>query len=234
MEVDEPFEQTAQTEDQIIGGTVDNGDPAIVAIFTHLPNETSGYLCTGTIISSTKVLTAAHCVDPDVIGTGNIHEVLLGTTLTGGRLAVSSAAWDPAFDVNNLQNGHDIAVVTLAQPTNITPIPFNTTALSSSTLSTPVRIVGYGTNTHFGQGSGTKRTASTTVNSYDSALVHIGRTSKQTCHGDSGGPALQVINGVERVIGVTSYGTDLPIYQCFGGGYSTRVDAYQAFINANL
>ncbi len=227
-------DQFAEHQDEIIGGTVDNGDPAIVALFTHLPGESSGYLCTGTIISSTKVLTAAHCVDPDVVGAGNVHEVLLGTTLSGGSLAVSAVAWDPAFDVNNLQGGHDVAVVTLAQPTAITPIAFNTTPLSSSTLSTNVRIVGYGTNNHFGQGSGTKRTATTRVNSYDSALVHIGTTSRQTCHGDSGGPALQVIGGVERVIGVTSFGSDLPFFQCFGGGYSTRIDAYAAFINANL
>lgn len=223
-----------QARQAIIGGATDNGDPAIVAIFTHLPNQTSGYLCTGTIISATKVLTAAHCVDPDVIGPGNVHEILLGTTLNGGTLAVSGAAYDPAFDVNNLQAGHDVAVITLAAPTNIAPIPFNTFALTSAATSANTRIAGYGTNNHFGSGSGTKRVATTRINSFDAALLHIGTTSRQTCHGDSGGPALQVINGVERVVGITSYGMDLPIYQCFGGGYSTRVDSYQAFITANL
>lgn len=223
-----------QARQAIIGGTTNNGDPAIVAIFTHLPGETSGYLCTGTIISSTKVLTAAHCVDPDVIGTGNVHEILLGTTLNGGTLATSGAVYDPAFDVNNLPGGHDVALITLAAPTTITPIPFNTIALTSAATSANTRISGYGTNNHFGSGSGTKRVATTRINSFDSALLHIGTTSRQTCHGDSGGPALQVINGVERVVGITSYGTDLPFFQCFGGGYSTRVDTNQAFITANL
>jgi secreted trypsin-like serine protease len=227
----EPFD-LAEAQKHIIGGTTDNGDPAIVALFAHQPNQTSGYLCTGTIITPTKVLTAAHCVDPDVIGTGYVFDVLLGTQLgSGGSLAVSAVAYDPAFDVNNLTAGHDVAVVTLAQATSIAPIPFNTTALGASTN---VRIVGYGTSNHTGGGAGTKRTASTTINSFDQQLVHIGRTSRQTCHGDSGGPALQTINGQERVIGITSFGTDLPFFQCFGGGYDTRVDTNTAFINANL
>ena len=229
---DEQQQEIAEAEDPIIGGTTDNGDPAIVALFAHLPNETSGYLCTGTIVTATKILTAAHCVDPDVIGPGYIHEVMLGSPFgAGGTLAVSATAFDSAFDVNNLQNGHDVAVVTLAAATAITPIPFNTGALGSGT---GVRIVGYGTNNHTGGGAGTKRTANTSIVGTSSTLLHIGQTSRQTCHGDSGGPALKTINGVETIVGLTSYGSDLPFFQCFGGGYDTRVDAYTAFINANL
>src|SRR4051794_37673594 len=74
---------TGEGDDAIIGGTTDNGDPSVVALFAHQPGATSGSLCTGTVISSTKVLTAAHCVDPRVVGAGNVFEVLTGTALAG-------------------------------------------------------------------------------------------------------------------------------------------------------
>src|SRR5689334_19575959 len=54
-------EDTGSAEQGIIGGAVDNGDPSVVAIFVHQPGASSGSLCTGTVISSRAVLTAAHC-----------------------------------------------------------------------------------------------------------------------------------------------------------------------------
>jgi secreted trypsin-like serine protease len=98
-----------------------------------------------------------------------------------------------------------------------------------------VRIVGYGTSSHQNTGSGTKRTATTTIVDYDNVVVLIGTSSRQTCHGDSGGPALQTLNGKETVIGVTSYGMDRSSGQvCYGGGYDTRIDRYADFITAHL
>src|SRR5262245_31419439 len=75
-----PSDDSVSTDEQsIIGGTTDNGDPSVVAVFAHAPGATSGSLCTGTIISSRAVLTAAHCVDPAAVGAGQVFEVLTGT-----------------------------------------------------------------------------------------------------------------------------------------------------------
>ncbi|MCE9579365.1 MAG: trypsin-like serine protease [Deltaproteobacteria bacterium] len=218
-------------EQDIIGGTTDTGDPSVVAIFAHQPGATSGSLCTGTVISARAVLTAAHCVDPRVVGTGNVFEVLPGTTLSlSNSLAVSATAFDSAFNPNNLGGGHDIAVVTLAQPTTLTPIPYNRGALGTGS----VRIVGYGSNTHSNTGAGTKRQATTTIASSTSTLVTIGTSNKQTCHGDSGGPAFQTIGGQEVIIGVTSYGYDRTTTVCYNGGVDTRVNAYTGFVDSHL
>ncbi len=226
-----------QVDSPVIGGTTDTGDPSIVAIFAHPPNSNSGSLCTGTVIASQTVLTAAHCVDPRVIGNGNVFDVYQGTYFgtSSSRLSVSSVAYDTEFDLNHLENGHDIAVITLAKPTSLTPVPFNTQALGSANLSTPVRVVGYGASTHRNTGAGTKRTATTRIASIYSLFVKIGTSNQQTCHGDSGGPALQMIDGTERLIGVTSFGSDRSTTNvCFGGGYDTRVDKYVDFIESYL
>jgi secreted trypsin-like serine protease len=233
----DPDEVTDAVDSPIIGGTTDNADPSIVAIFAHPANSSSGSLCTGTVVSSRAVLTAAHCVDPRVIGSGNVFDVYTGTNLGSSttRLRVSAAAFDSQFDPNQLEKGHDVAVLTLKQATSLTPVPFNQAPLTDANLRVPVRLVGYGVSTHQATGAGTKRSVTTSVDYFDNALVEIGSSSQQTCHGDSGGPALQVINGVETVIGVTSFGMDKSATNvCFGGGYDTRVDTYRDFVNAHL
>lgn len=223
-------------DQEIIGGTTDNGDPSIVALFIHDPGATTGNLCSATVISPRKVLTAAHCVDPRVIGANKVFEVVVGTALSGSpRLAVSGTAFDPAWNPNDLQAGHDVGIVTLAEPTTLTPIAFFQGTYDNTLAGQPIRIVGYGNSNHSGTGAGTKRTATTTVAGFNAVTIQIGTTSRQTCNGDSGGPALQTINGVETVVGITSFGQSIPgIFECFGGGFDTRVDFVRPFINANL
>jgi secreted trypsin-like serine protease len=222
----------SDTEQSIIGGLPDTGDPSVVAIFTHAPGSDSGSLCTGTVISPRAVLTAAHCVDPRLNGSGNVIDVIVGPNLGGTRLAVASTAFDPAFNPNNARGGHDVAVVRLASPTTLPPIPYNR---SHTVSGLPVRLVGYGTNTHADTGAGTKRQALTRIVGSNPLLVQIGSSSSQTCHGDSGGPALQFLGGVETIIGVTSFGTDNSATSvCFGGGFDTRVDSVLAFIDSHL
>ena len=225
-----------ETDEDVIGGSIDNGDPSVVAVFAHAAGATSGSLCTGSVISSTTVLTAAHCVDPTAVGANQVYDVWTGPVFgQGTRLSVASVAWDTAFDINNPVAGHDIAIVKLAQPTTLAPLPFG-----QSTGSGSVRIVGFGMNTHvvnpyIPSGAGQKRQARTNIDSATATQITIGNTGVQTCHGDSGGPAFQTINGRETIVGVVSYGEDLSsTLVCVQGGTDTRVGAYMAFINAHL
>ena len=215
----------ASDEQSIIGGATDNGDPCVVALFVHAPGATSGSLCTGTVIGARTVLTAAHCVSPVTVGTGQVFEILSGTTLTGTRVVASSTTYNPAWNVNNLFGGHDIGIVHSSAT-----LPFPVCGRGAVNVGQTVRLVGYGTNTHANTGSGTKRQVTVSIVGSNGVLIQDGNSNQQTCHGDSGGPAFQGSN----VVGVTSFGSDQSQTSvCFGGGYHVRVDADTAFINAN-
>jgi secreted trypsin-like serine protease len=232
-----PEHETVTSADMpVIGGSTDTGDPSIVAIFARPPQSNYGSLCTGTVISPRSILTAAHCVDPSAVGERTVFEIYQGTQIGESRpLEVASVSFDPKFDIANVQNGHDIAILTLAKPTTLKPIPVNRKPLTDSNRQMEVRVVGYGANSHRATGAGTKRSVTTSIKSISSLLVQIGNSNQQSCHGDSGGPALQRIGGVETVIGVTSFGLDRSTTNvCFGGGYDTRVDAYSDFIRPHL
>lgn len=230
--------ETAQDRSEIIGGVNDTGDPAIVAVYGIKDGATSGVLCTGTVISPTVVLTAAHCVHPDPAGEGNTYYVLTANDLTdkahpSPKLAVKETHYDPAFDPKAVWNGHDIAVVILDAPTTITPIPWNNAALADSLKGQPTRLVGYGLNDSFGQkGAGIKRQTTVKLNNFDPLFVKTGGLIpwKGICSGDSGGPILMKIGGVEKVVGVNSFG----IIFCLSESSSTRVDIYKDFVQKYL
>ncbi len=229
---------TAQEQQGIIGGVVDTGDPAVVAVYAIKPGEESGALCTGTVISPTVVLTAAHCVHPDTVGTGNTFYVLTAPDLTdpmnpSPKLAVKETHYDPDFDVNQILNGHDIAVVILDAPTTIRPIPWNAAAMNNRLVGQNARLVGYGLSNSFAQtGAGVKRQVTVPLNTFDDLFVKTGKLFpwKGICSGDSGGPVLMKINGVEKVVGVNSFG----ILYCLSESSSTRVDTYKAFVESFL
>lgn len=217
----------ATADQSVIGGVTDAGDPCVVALFAHLPGATSGSICTGSVIGPHTVLTAAHCVDPAVIGTGQIVEILSGTTCVLPGIVASSTTFDPAWNPANLFAGHDIGIV---HTTNVLPFP---TCAIGPLANVPTRLVGYGSNTHTNTGVCTKRTVTTNLVGVNAILAQFGNSNMQTCHGDSGGPAFQVFQGREVIVGVTSFGQDQPPQVCFGGGIDDRTDAFAAFINAN-
>jgi V8-like Glu-specific endopeptidase len=230
--------QLEEAEEAIIGGTETTGDPAVAALVAFKPGETSGSLCTATLINPTLLLTAAHCVDPAVIGAGMQFEARFHHDIRNMpadkpelRVPVKSVHWNTKFDKNNLPGGNDIAVAVLDRPapSHIKPIPYAKAALPAG-LSGQVRIVGFGLNNGFdtqGTSAGTKREAMTNLGAVTALFVETGGSGQpRICSGDSGGPVLAKINGVETVIGVNSYG----FIFCLGSGQSTRVDAYPDFM----
>jgi MYXO-CTERM domain-containing protein len=221
----------------IINGTTDSGDPAVVLVGAQMPGSQSGSLCTGEIISPHVVLTAAHCVSPDTVGAGSKFIVFVGpvldnTAANSDFLPVLETHYDMMFDLNNPTAGHDVGVVILKNPTTITPIPYNRTALPQSMVGQAARLVGYGitmASDTMGTTAGTRRQAPTKLASFDALLLNFQDMQHNICEGDSGGPAFMTIDGTEKIVGVTSYGFQgCPVSM---PGTDTRVDAYASFID---
>ena len=205
-------------------------------------------MCTGEIISPHVVLTAAHCVDPATVGTGAKTIVFIGSMLpaTGAPppdqlLAVKETHFDSSFDENHPENGHDVGVVILVNPTTITPVPYNRTPMPQTMVGQAARLVGYGITSGSdtsGATAGTRREAPTTLANLDSLFVGLQDGQHGICEGDSGGPSFMKFDGVERIVGVTSFGfQNCPLTPPAGtppgfeAGNDTRIDTYADFID---
>jgi uncharacterized protein (TIGR03382 family) len=205
----------------VIGGTVTEGDPAVVALTT----PTGSPFCSGTLISPSVVLTAAHCIDM-AGGNPNIT-IFFGTNSfgEGTKIGVSRAGRHPEW-TGNLGN-YDIGMVLLnfpIDPAIAEPLPLNTSPTTDH-VEEPYRVVGFGVYERETLTSdGRKREGTTTVNGHTSGdIVLIGDQDTVVCFGDSGGPGFLTIDDVEYVAGVHSYTTSS---ECYPPNGDTRVDLY--------
>ncbi len=228
----------ARVDRAIIGGTPDADDPAVVLLISYPPDESSIFTCTASFVAPTLLVTAAHCVNesahpsftfgvflgPDANAYSDVAS--LAPKLVGVKEVHAHPNYNPLspFDA-------DIGVVVLNEAQSIVPLPYQKSALTSSIVSQPARLVGYG-QTIYGVFNDAKYQAATSVAALDSGdTVSVGDSGHHSCVGDSGGPALVVMNGVETMIGVDSY-TDDP--GCSEPSHYRRVDLYQAFIEQYL
>jgi Trypsin len=197
--------------------------------------------CTGTLISSTVFLTAAHCEIPGVTRvkvTFDSAYVAPGTTFTGTWHA------DPLYNQSQ-SDPHDIAVIVLDSSPGIAPAQLPA-AGSNSNLPKDQKFtsVGYGTlSAQNGPGGHSfpiddvRKFAVGTLNSVTNSWLRISQNASTgnggTCYGDSGGPNFLGAGSSEtRVIAATTitgdtscrstnvdYRLDTPSARSFPAGY---------------
>ncbi|MFE4667924.1 S1 family peptidase [Streptomyces sp. NPDC056716] len=224
----------------VVGGTTTTTTayPYVMQITDASQNQ----FCGGTLISPTKVVTAAHCMVGET--TSSVRVVGGRTYLNGtnGTVAQVSRIWiHPEY--TSVTRGDDVAVLTLSTSMPYATIPY-VAATDTGLYATgaTARVLGWGDTSENGSSSNQLRTATVPTVSDTSCrtsygtrfvatdMVCAGLTNGgvDTCQGDSGGPL--VIGG--RLAGITSWGDGcarpgLP-------GVYTRLTTFSALVTAQL
>lgn len=203
--------EIASTAQPIIGGSTAPFDDAVVMLSIG---------CTGTLIRPNVVLTAAHCLPSGSVSFGPALGQFVAT-----RRVIDD--FDSRRYNSGLFAGGDIALLRLETdaPADITPLPFNDalTLTEAEHEGAEVRTVGYGNTDGINNtGFGTRRQVTHNILGIESETIVTGTESANTCQGDSGGPTFMLINGVEHVIAVTSFGQG----GCLGPSRQTRTDVF--------
>lgn len=156
----------------VTNGNVDNAAHPYVGALTALNNGARVLACTGTLVTPTVLVTAAHCTtqvqqitgghtvdvsfDPNIMSTAATCQLANCTVAPTGPLYTGTMITDPDFVYSSGQSystsvdSHDIAVVVFSNAVPVTPAQLPTAGLldqlsaSGSLASTPVTDVGYG------------------------------------------------------------------------------------------
>ena len=215
----------AGDEVRIVGGQIETRFPAVGALLAD-----GEWFCTGTAIGRRVILTAGHCLDGM---TGEV-EFFLGADANhpqnGKRFSARSIHPHPNYSSDD---NYDVGIVVLDDDVGVDPIPARLDPLGQDIIGRDATFVGYGLTVQDGDG-GEKRSVAIPISEVNNFFIGYATPNKNTCNGDSGGPALMDIGHGLEVIGVTSYGDA----GCTEYGYNTRPDVFaswiQAFLDGNI
>lgn len=180
----------------IVNGQLDAGHPGVVALTIQ-----GQQFCTGTLVTPTVVVSAAHCIHPSTgVSPGTLAQIFFGSVVgqDGVFIDVIEAEYKPDWSLDDPDADDDVAVLRLASPAPVTPIPMADVPPPGSTLT----LVGFGITSAGGTGSGVKRVAQANIDQIGGKIFSMLVDPSGTCSGDSGGTALFVENGVEKFVGI--------------------------------
>ncbi|MFT6145338.1 MAG: MYXO-CTERM domain-containing protein [Myxococcota bacterium] len=196
--------------------------------------------CTGTLIASDVVVTAAHCISNQVSG------VVIGTT---NWLGDDGEILD-VVDIAVSREG-DIAVLKLERESEFTPraVGFGCVVDTFLEDGAPVAVVGYGATDDYGRQNTTQLMEGyTVVTDHDCSAtsrgcqasispggeIGAGGDGVDACFGDSGGPLYLLTDRGDFLVGVTSRAFNDVNPPCGLGGIWVRPDAFIDWIEDEM
>ncbi|MFT7834626.1 trypsin-like serine protease [Saccharothrix sp. BKS2] len=217
---------------RIVGGVPTSDFPDCVAV-----GSATGWCCSGTLVAPGAVVTAAHCARG---GCG--QRVFSGEDVkapgAGRVVAVREAVVHPSYGSSGPYG--DIAVLLLAEPLDTAPRPIAPAgALAGASF---VRLVGYGNTDFQGRaGYGRRRVVDVPLagrlpgyGAHPDTEFVAGAPGldRDSCNGDSGGPAYVSVGDRWLLAGATSRATDDAVRPCGDGGVYTLVPAYAEWVGS--
>lgn len=230
-----PAQGAPKAGKSVIGGSgaAPGAFPSTVSI------KLGGGLCTGSVVSPTTVVTAAHCLRKTPVSQIFVRANATSSFAGGEVIGVTAAVPHPEFRLGFNGITNDVAILKLATPTTATPIalptveedaavtpPGATLAIagfgrSNPNLNKPARVGTLLTAPAFARTAckgSSYRSFTTATMVCASGPAFLTATSgrkkravqRATCFGDSGGPLIANTATGPRLIGVTSYGGIYP------------------------
>lgn len=228
----------------VINGSPDNGRHPYVGMAVWFPtgNPSGGFeLCSGSLVSATVFVTAAHCFPEGAQVIVDMNEDAFADLHVGAPPNARPGIAHPDPNWTSLGKGlsqsdrNDIAVVTLGgggfpQPGNryakLPGLGYDDTLPNTQAI----EIVGYGIQTETPLTFGSRFDAPAKIipggGATGSEFLKVSSSPGQggaTCNGDSGGPDLQT--GTDLMLAISSYG---PSATCKAVAYAQRVDTPEA------
>jgi hypothetical protein len=231
----------------VVNGSPDGTKHPYVGMVLLFPtgNPVDGFeLCSGSLVSPTVFVTAAHCfaalgphslvvVDMNENAIDDVHSPGFGSALPA--VAHPDPNWKSLGKGLSQSDRNDIAVVTIAgggfpQPNNryaqLPSLGLDDTLPNNQ----PIEIVGYGVQNAVAPGFGWRFDAPAKIvpggGATGSEFLKVSSSPGQggaTCNGDSGGPDLKA--GTDLMLAISSYG---PSATCNAVAYSQRMDTPEA------
>lgn len=197
--------------------------------------------CTGTIIGKHTVVTAAHCIYEYEERLTTTATFFLGANINQGvglKITGSEIPTGPtlAYDPKHYQN--DIGLIYVEDVGAIESARLHSGQPTWNDLidkKVSLVFVGYGYDVikHQVAASGIKREAPWYISAFDTSTVRFppNADGKNTCKGDSGGPAFLIDQGEFTLVAITSGSAD---GSCENGGTETRIDYFRQWITARI
>ncbi|MGE0634732.1 MAG: trypsin-like serine protease [Pseudobdellovibrionaceae bacterium] len=250
--------QSFKTSDQaIVSGeaVLENAPEAASTVALYMkvenrPNQDIGNFCTGALLSSRIVVTAAHCLADlaaelkldktqmlEKISVGFGAKVLTSVSEANAKLVkIKNYVVHPDYKVDDVISAldkpmSDIALILLEEAAPATAKPVKVVADQAAVQpGLVVTLAGFGlTDGLFETGATSLNKVQVQIRELISATQwgYLVEDRRSACRGDSGGPAyMELSNGELGLVGVTSWGDGL----CINMGVYTSVPVFVSWI----